>query len=80
VITYMAWAVGTREEIIAELEAAITPGRSEKRKAGLREAIDALRAGASTVYNKPTRYVVKGEAHLIADQIITLLDDPKGLA
>ncbi|MCG8926685.1 hypothetical protein [Lentzea sp. CC55] len=74
-ITHTAWAHGTRDEILAELRAAMTPGRSEKRKATLRDAIADLEAGASMVYIKPIRYVVRGEAAKVADEIITLMDD-----
>jgi hypothetical protein len=75
VITYTAWAHGTREEILAELQAAMTPGRSERRQAELKDAIEDLNAGAAMVKVRHTRYVVRGEAAKALDQIITVMDD-----
>lgn len=75
VITYTAWAHGTREEILAHLEKSKTPGRSPKRLGEIDDAIHDLKMGLAMVRVRETHYVVRGEAALAAEQIITVMDD-----
>ncbi|MFD0204885.1 MULTISPECIES: hypothetical protein [Saccharothrix] len=73
-VIHTAWAHGTRDEILAELEKASGGQRSEKKQAELAAAIAALNEGAPLVKVGPIRYVVRGEASDAAAAFVAVMN------